>query len=363
MSSSCFSAFSMVHIAVLFACLCVASGSISSFGQAMGSWHTVVNSTSDLPSNIADISQLTISGLSAGGYFAVQFQVSYSSLVKGVGVFAGGPYWCAGANVAVATTACMSQPELISIDALIAATDYAEVALSIDATSNMKNTNVYVFSGSEDSIVEQGVVKKLQQYYEHYVDPMRIKARYDIPAEHALATDDFGSTCDFLGSPFMNNCGFDSVGDMLTQLYGSVNAPAAEAKLENLYEFDQTAFMPKIVVSHDLISLGESAYVYIPSVCQTPGAKCKIHVAMHGCEMTIADIGLLFVEKSKYIRYAESNNMIILFPQAETTAQNPKGCFDWWGFSSPAYATKLGPQIITVYNMISHFANGSTKQN
>jgi len=36
-----------------------------------------------------------VSGISAGAYFAVQFAVAYSSLVKGAGAVAGGPYYCA----------------------------------------------------------------------------------------------------------------------------------------------------------------------------------------------------------------------------------------------------------------------------
>lgn len=52
-------------------------------------------------------SDLTISGISSGAYFAVQMGVIYSSIIKGVGrlqillliliynSFAGGPYYCA----------------------------------------------------------------------------------------------------------------------------------------------------------------------------------------------------------------------------------------------------------------------------
>ena len=36
-----------------------------------------------------------MSGLSSGGFLAHQFQVAYSSLVKGAGIVAGGPYACA----------------------------------------------------------------------------------------------------------------------------------------------------------------------------------------------------------------------------------------------------------------------------
>jgi poly(3-hydroxybutyrate) depolymerase len=39
-----------------------------------------------------DLSQISVSGISAGGYMAVQFHVSYSKSIMGAAVFAGGMY-------------------------------------------------------------------------------------------------------------------------------------------------------------------------------------------------------------------------------------------------------------------------------
>jgi hypothetical protein len=41
-----------------------------------------------------DRAAVTVSGLSSGGFFAHQFHVAFSSLVKGAGILAGGPYGC-----------------------------------------------------------------------------------------------------------------------------------------------------------------------------------------------------------------------------------------------------------------------------
>src|SRR5215471_3577712 len=43
----------------------------------------------------ADIRESSISGISSGAFMAVQFAVAWSSVVTGVGVVAGGPYYCA----------------------------------------------------------------------------------------------------------------------------------------------------------------------------------------------------------------------------------------------------------------------------
>ena len=59
-----------------------------------------------LPSFDVDTGETSVSGLSSGGYMAVQFEVAFSSSVKGAGVIAGGPYFCAQGDVIRATTVC-----------------------------------------------------------------------------------------------------------------------------------------------------------------------------------------------------------------------------------------------------------------
>ena len=39
--------------------------------------------------------QITTSGVSSGGAFSIQFHLAFSSQVKGAGLFAAPPYWCA----------------------------------------------------------------------------------------------------------------------------------------------------------------------------------------------------------------------------------------------------------------------------
>src|SRR6058998_3445709 len=61
-----------------------------------------------------DPARVTVSGISSGGYMAVQLDVAYSSLFSGVGVVAAGPYGCAdtggsvNANAYRAVGPCMA---------------------------------------------------------------------------------------------------------------------------------------------------------------------------------------------------------------------------------------------------------------
>ncbi|HSI55503.1 MAG TPA: PHB depolymerase family esterase, partial [Ramlibacter sp.] len=73
---------------------------IASAVLAAGAAHAAVN----LPAYNVDTSKTTVSGLSSGGFMANQLGIAYSSTFKGVGVFAAGPYMCAGHSN---YTACM----------------------------------------------------------------------------------------------------------------------------------------------------------------------------------------------------------------------------------------------------------------
>ena len=68
--------------------------------------------------------------------------------------------------------------------------------------------------------------------------------------------------------------------------------------------------------------------------------------------------------------YAESNNLIILYPQAIAAilSSNPNGCWDWWGytgsFGSSTYATHGGPQMEIVRAVIKDLGfKGKSEQN
>jgi predicted peptidase len=56
------------------------------FGSSVG----LSTSANTLGTYNIDRSKISVSGISSGAYFAVQFHVAFSSNIMGVGVFAGG---------------------------------------------------------------------------------------------------------------------------------------------------------------------------------------------------------------------------------------------------------------------------------
>jgi poly(3-hydroxybutyrate) depolymerase len=53
-----------------------------------------------------DPAQISVSGISSGGFMAHQFHVAHSQHIMGAGIVAGGPYYCARGNIVDALTRC-----------------------------------------------------------------------------------------------------------------------------------------------------------------------------------------------------------------------------------------------------------------
>ena len=81
-----------------------------------------------------------------------------------------------------------------------------------------------------------------------------------------------------------------------------------------------------------------------------------MHVAFHGCMQTVADIQDKWVKLAGYNSWADSNNIIVLYPQVikATNPFNPNGCWDWWGYNNKQnYDTKTGDQMRAVKGKLS----------
>ena len=95
----------------------------------------------------------------------------------------------------------------------------------------------------------------------------------------------------------------------------------------------------------------------MPAACSAQ-AGCRIHVAFDGCGQNRAAVGDAFVKETGFGRWADTNRLIILFPQTLATALNPQACWDWWGYTGREYLTRKGPQIVAVHRMLERLAGG-----
>ena len=102
--------------------------------------------------------------------------------------------------------------------------------------------------------------------------------------------------------------------------------------------------------------MNDSGFVYVPNSCAN-GVRCKIHVVFHGCKQTVEDIQDVYVKNAGYNAWAESNDIVILYPQIKHDAVvNPNGCWDWWGYTDSEYSTKNGVQMAAIRAMLKRLA-------
>ena len=312
----------------------------------------VANAAVNLPQLNIDKTQTSVSGLSSGGFMAVQLHVGHSAtFAKGAGIVAGGPFYCAEGSIVSATGRCMASPAGIPTSTLVNTTNSWASAGSIDPVANLQNSKVYLFSGSIDSTVKTGVMDALKTYYNSFVPSANVVYKKDIAAEHAMITDDFGSACSTKGSPYINDCNFDLAGAMLGHIYGALNPRNSGTLPEgNFVEFNQSQF----ITNHGMAPTG---WAYIPQAC-TAGTQCRLHVVLHGCQQNVTLVQQKYVRNTGYNRWADTNNMVMLYPQTSTAATN--SCWDWWGYDSANYAKKSGPQMAAIKAMVDQLSAGGT---
>ena len=69
-----------------------------------------------------------------------------------------------------------------------------------------------------------------------------------------------------------------------------------------------------------------------------------------------------FHRDAGYNRWAEANQMLVLYPQVNKSAANPYGCWDWWGYSGSHYADKSAPQMKAIMRMTQRLAQPRPEQ-
>lgn len=339
---------------------------------------TALSATTELPALNALPDESSISGLSSGAFMAAQFHVAYSKDLVGAGIVAGGPWNCAGNNPYVtpilsATTTCMNpcKNSLFGCSSIMYPNSgyLAELAKQtanagqIDAVENLKDDNVYIFSGSSDETVVTGVVDTTVDFY-HKLGLSDDHIRYlnQINAGHAFITTDPDDTkCSITKAPYINDCDIPQAQQILKHIYGQ-QQPAAKSLSGELIAFDQSAFF-----DDPLTSMDDTAYVYVPQNCRTE--QCKVHIALHGCEQGISVIGTTYVKETGYLEAADSNSTIVLFPQVKKSSvspMNPKGCWDFWGYSTNNlppynYYSKEAPQMVAIKKMLDRLISKPLK--
>jgi poly(3-hydroxybutyrate) depolymerase len=318
-----------------------------------------------LPKLNVDKTQITVSGLSSGGFMANQLGYAYSATFKGVGVFAGGPYMCAGHNN---YTACMYNATVSSAMLSTMQTDINNWSgAQIDNKANVAGQKVYMFVGTSDFTVGPNPMNAVQtQYTNNGVTSANLTYVQRASTAHVFPTD-FDATgdnaCNSSASPYISNCGYDGAGAMFTKFYGTLNARNNAPSAANYIQFDQTPY----TASNP--GMSPNGWIYVPANCAS-GAQCKLHVALHGCQQNYDTIGDKYLKNTGITRWADTNSIIVLFPQTkvdstshQTSASgslaNSNGCWDWIGWYGTNFAQKAGTQMAAIKAMVDQVSSGT----
>jgi len=320
--------------------------------------------TDTLPSLGIDINGTSVSGVSAGAFMAAQLHVAHSKEIVGSGIVAGGPYGCAESRADSVLPAtrnavsknlwqayyCLNGKGIPNIADLVQRAEDLAKDGHVDPLINLKKSRVYLFSGGKDTVVASSVVEAAKLFYVYAgVSPDSIALITRDNAGHSFLTLDTGHACGVSEKPFINDCDYDQAGAILEWIYGELKPPAEHASGKFLF-FDQSPFSKE--PGSDLTGKG---VVYIPTSCARK-AGCRLHIALHGCRQNRDQVGMTFIQGSGYARWADTNRLVILFPQVKANNVNHKACWDWWGYTGKKFLTKEAAQISAIWKMVQQLA-------
>jgi poly(3-hydroxybutyrate) depolymerase len=299
-----------------------------------------------------DAAAVSVSGVSSGAYLAQQFHLAHSAHVIGAGLIAGGPHACATGRYApwswldltglyTATSRCSDtnpwwffQGPPALRHSLQASRALAERG-DIDPLTGLEGDRVWLFSGGEDETVPASVTRVLEEYYRELLGDSAVRHVHLPRAAHGMIVADGGGACGASRSPYLNDCDVDAAGELLEHLHGRLQdrAPA-----DSPYTSGNSGML-------------SSGWLYLPQACRA-GARCALHLALHGCRQGADAVERAFVEGAGYNEWAQANRIVVLYPQVGAGSGNPRGCWDWWGYSGDDFLTRDGAQIAALARMV-----------
>lgn len=192
--------------------------------------------------------QISVSGISSGGFMAHQFHVAHSADLVGAGIIAGGPYYCAAGDIKKGMTECTAfisvegckylmggyrdfckqwsyigpgsafqdkEASQVAIDKMVQRAFDATVkdGYNIDDPQKLSRAQVILIHGEKDNLLPVGVMDALYQYYQKF-NVNNLAYIKNLQVSHAVPTNNFigldvgnqVGKCDTFGSPYLNFC-------------------------------------------------------------------------------------------------------------------------------------------------------------
>lgn len=246
----------------------------------------------------------------------------------------------------------------------------------------MKKQKVFMFSGTLDFMISQNVMNQLYKYYteSQFISALNIVYKKDLMAGHVYPTNfdrPGNKPCYFSGlskDHVVANCNFDGAGAILQQIYGNLNPANYGPNNGSFIEFNQTEF----ISNPHYYGLSESGFAYIPKSCEER-QKCRLHIVFHGSGKPSATIEQKFIRNTGFDRWADSNDIILIYPQTysaktvlpfnittELTSSlnfpsdlyyRVMACWDVLGIYGSNYDTKEGVHMLFIKSIIDRIVS------
>ena len=301
-----------------------------------------------LPPLKLNLDQTTVSGLSSGGYMAAQFQLAHADWVKGAAIVAAGPVYCAQNNLMTALDHCINKVgSPIPLAELNKQLKDWSVQGLLASEAQIKQSKIWLLHGIADQKINKEVADALHQQYQQWLPAAQLAYVQDKNFAHHMPTVSEGSACETSEAPFLGKCNYDAAGEALKFIQAGLKAPA-DISSGTVYPIEQQKIAGDLAAT-----MAEQGYVYVPKSCEQ-GQSCTLHISFHGCNQHAEAVGMAYVEKAGFNRYADSNNIVVLYPQSRASnlmPMNPQACWDWWGYTDANYANRKGQQIQAVVKL------------
>mgnify|MGYP006159085413 CR=1 FL=1 len=233
-----------------------------------------------------------------------------------------------------------SAPDLSKATALL---QQQAGAGTIAPLSNLKGSPVFLLHGTADKTVHNKVSDALATQYQQLGAKMQYVS--DKAFGHNFPTANKGAGCELSEAPYLGACGYDAAGALLKHLYPELKTKA-DKTTGQLFSLQQ-----QDLAGNTASSLGETGFLYVPQSCGK-GSSCTLHISFHGCKQYAGAVGDVYARFTGLNEYADSNQLVVFYPQADKSMMNPNGCWDWWGYSGENYATKNGAQMQAVKQLV-----------
>lgn len=356
---------------------------------------------------LGDPTKVSVSGISSGAAMAVQYAVAHSASVVGVGAIAGPGWGCAQGRVSQAINTCMctreAPPSTLTQARQMAASGSID---KLTAGKPRALSRAFVFHSPDDATVRAPSGDASIDFLQGFIGRTPTVDRGNAVdgsnrAGHGIVSPQGQDSCQTSArdSSYVRRCGDeDNARDVLHALMPDV-APDASQRVDDVPEgdvqaFDQTPFIDEVLADKPYIApdalwwyvypyrserrqrldMAATGYLYVPPACRSAGARCGVHVALHGCKQDAKAFALT----TGYLRWAQLYRQVIVYPaiqpgtnpvsescsagkvpvaaDAAWVQPNPNGCWDWWGYldgvERTRYLSQAAPQVQVIERIV-----------